>query len=236
VSTLVHFHQCINLLVRPLLFHVVQKRLKSATEEPERDWKEGLSTTTIAVIETCISAAHDTIAMMIVAERKNLLGESVLLRFRRRHRLSLIATYGYMDGEHVFSAAIVLVMVCIALPYTQNDAIAMNTAIELLQRIADRGNNHQLNAKCRKLSQLRSITNEGPVAPLGVVPDLADVAILEPPRHPPDPPVPRMDPEFPFPFLPLDMNHDDLEAWEQGFENVHAGDFNFPNLEDFMNA
>jgi proline utilization trans-activator len=138
-----------------------------------------------------------------------------------------------MDGEHVFSAAIVLVMVCMALPYTQNDSIAMNTAIELLQRMADRGNNHQLNAKCQKLSQLRSITSEGPVAPLGVVPDLADVAILEQPQLPPDPPVPRMDPDFP--FLPLDVNHDDLLAWEEGFLNVHAGDFNnFPILGEFM--
>jgi proline utilization trans-activator len=78
VSTLVHFHQCINLLVRPLLFHVVQKRLKATPEEREKDWKEGLSTTTIAVIETCISAAHDTVSMMIIAERKNLLGKSIV--------------------------------------------------------------------------------------------------------------------------------------------------------------
>jgi proline utilization trans-activator len=78
VSTLVHYYQCINMTVRPLLFHVVQKRLKPGVADRERDWKEGLSATTVAVIETCISAAHDTVAMMTVAEKKNLLGPYAL--------------------------------------------------------------------------------------------------------------------------------------------------------------
>jgi proline utilization trans-activator len=75
VSTLVHYYQCINMTVRPLLFHVVQKRLKAAPAERNKNWKDGLSTSTEAVIKLCISAAHDTIAMMTVAKEKNLLGK-----------------------------------------------------------------------------------------------------------------------------------------------------------------
>lgn len=77
VSTLLHYYQCINMTARPLLFHVVQKRLKSGPAEKERDWKTGLTQTTIKVIEMCVSAAQDTINMMTIAAQKNLVGKSL---------------------------------------------------------------------------------------------------------------------------------------------------------------
>lgn len=125
VSTLLHYSQCINMTVRPLLFHVVQKRLKAGLAEKERDWKEGLTQTTIKVIEMCVSAAKDTINMMTIAAQKN-----------------LVATYGYMDSEHAFSAAIVLVMVCVAFPTSPQNIKSMNAALELLRGMSQRGNSH----------------------------------------------------------------------------------------------
>ncbi|KFY40584.1 hypothetical protein V494_03435 [Pseudogymnoascus sp. VKM F-4513 (FW-928)] len=124
VSIYLHYSQCINMTARPLVFHVVRSRLQSK-ESNTSDWKTGLSPTTIAVIDTCISAARNSIAIMSTAAKQN-----------------LIATYGYMDGEHAFSAAIILVMINIAFPYNARDRAAMNMALEVLNGIAEKGNAH----------------------------------------------------------------------------------------------
>ncbi|KAL0934024.1 C6 transcription factor (fungal specific transcription factor) [Colletotrichum truncatum] len=84
VSTFAHYYQCINMTARPLLFHVVQKRLQrirsnNEPAEKERDWKEGLSQTTVRVIDMCIGAAQDTINMMTVAAQRDLVGKYFLL-------------------------------------------------------------------------------------------------------------------------------------------------------------
>lgn len=125
VSTLLHYSQCINMTARPLLFHVVQKRLKSGLAGKEEDWEEGLTQTTIKVIEMCISASRDTINMMSIAAQKN-----------------LVATYGYMDSEHAFSAAIVLVMVWVSFPTNPQNRKSMDSALELLRGMSQRGNSH----------------------------------------------------------------------------------------------
>jgi proline utilization trans-activator len=139
VSTFLHYHQCINLTARPLLFHVVEKRLHGNASELGRDWKEGLSPTTIAVISMCVSAAKDSVTMMTLAAKKN-----------------LVATYGYMDGEHAFSAAIVLVMVCVAFPASRSDIASMDQALELLRGMAEKGNTY-IAARHQLLSDLRSL-------------------------------------------------------------------------------
>lgn len=138
VSTLLHYSQCINMTARPLLFHVVQKRLKSGLIDKERDWKEGLNQTTVKVIEMCVAAAQDTINMMTIASQKN-----------------LVATYGYMDSEHAFSAAIVLVMVCVTFPTNQQTTSSMNAALELLRSMSKRGNSHMA-ARYELLDRLRA--------------------------------------------------------------------------------
>lgn len=47
-----------------------------------------------------------------------------------------------MDGEHVFSASIVLVMVCFALPTNPANTAAMNAGLEILRGMAERGNSY----------------------------------------------------------------------------------------------
>lgn len=149
VSTLLHYSQCINMTARPLLFHVVQKRLKSGLVQKEHDWKEGLNQTTVKVIEMCIAAAQDTINMMTIASQKN-----------------LVATYGYMDSEHAFSAAIVLVMVCVTFPINQQTTSSMIAALELLRSMSKRGNSHMA-ARYELLNRLRTtfIPNAVPISP-----------------------------------------------------------------------
>lgn len=138
VSTLLYYSQCIHMTARPLLFHVVQARLKSGLADKERNWRKGLTQTTVNVIEMCISAAKDTINMMTIAAQKN-----------------LVATYGYMDSDYAFSAAIVLVMICVAFPTNEQNNESMNSALDLLRGIAHRGNSH-LAARYRLLAHLRA--------------------------------------------------------------------------------
>ncbi|QSS51219.1 C6 transcription factor [Histoplasma capsulatum var. duboisii H88] len=126
VSIFLHYSQCINMTVRPLVFNVVRKCLQNNEKTGEwPDWKEGLQQTTVLAVETCIAAARNSAAVMAAAAKKN-----------------LIATYGYMDGEHAFSAGIILVMINIAFPYNLRDRAAMVLALDVLNGMAEKGNLH----------------------------------------------------------------------------------------------
>ncbi|KAH0491803.1 hypothetical protein TgHK011_003211 [Trichoderma gracile] len=143
VGAFAHYYQCINMTVRPLLFHVVQKRLKAirsgdGAAEKERDWKEGLSQTTVRVIDMCIGAAQDVINMMALVAQHD-----------------MVATYGYMDGEHIFSATIVLVMVCAAFPDNEANNLAMEAGLGLLRNMGERGNSH-MGARYQLLANIHS--------------------------------------------------------------------------------
>jgi hypothetical protein len=75
VSIFLHFYSCINMTARPLVFYVIQRRLDAETGGPAaNDWKEGLSQNTVAVIESCITAARATTLIMDAAARHNLVG------------------------------------------------------------------------------------------------------------------------------------------------------------------
>lgn len=171
VSTFSHYYQCINMTARPLLFHVVRKRLTAIAvhaDTKQTDWRLALNDpTTVRVIEMCISAAKETIRMMVEAEERNLL-----------------ATYGYMDGEHVFSAAIVLVMVCAAFPDDDSNTAAMNAGLDLLNVMAVKGANSDMTARCDLLARLRSafIPGEHP-EPRTPVPSLFPTAPALPASH-----------------------------------------------------
>lgn len=83
-------------------------------------------------------------------------------------QLDLVATYGYMDGEHAFSATIVLVMVCGAFPTNVETMKAMNAGLDLLRDMAQRGNSH-MGARYELLAHLKSILLPGAGAPGTVV-------------------------------------------------------------------
>ncbi|KAJ5779884.1 hypothetical protein N7457_007604 [Penicillium paradoxum] len=145
VSINLHFYSCVNMTARPLVFYVIQRRLDaevlgSATE----DWKEGLAPNTVAVIDSCITAARATTVIMDAAAKHN-----------------LVATYGYLDGEYIFSAALLLVMVNAAFPPNETSARAMETALNLLRGMADRGNTY-LDSRHVLLLELRAAIGPKP--------------------------------------------------------------------------
>jgi len=76
VSTFLHYYQCINMTARPLLFYVCQRRLEalSAGTAPQ-NWKEGLSSSVVTVIENAIAAAQASTMIMHAAARQNLFGK-----------------------------------------------------------------------------------------------------------------------------------------------------------------
>ncbi|KAE8355649.1 C6 transcription factor [Aspergillus coremiiformis] len=126
VSIYLHFYSCVNMTARPLVFYVIQRRLDTeARGSVTDDWKDGLSQNTIAVIDSCITAARATTVIMDAAAKHN-----------------LVATYGYLDGEYIFSAALLLVMVNAVFLHSETNARAMETALNLLRSMADRGNTY----------------------------------------------------------------------------------------------
>ncbi|PWY75308.1 C6 transcription factor [Aspergillus sclerotioniger CBS 115572] len=139
VSIFLHFYSCVNMTARPLVFYVIQRRLDAeAGGSATDDWREGLSQNTVAVIDSCVAAARATTLIMDAAAKHN-----------------LVATYGYLDGEYVFSAALLLVMVNAAFPHNTANARAMEISISLLRSMADRGNTN-LAARHSLLLELRS--------------------------------------------------------------------------------
>ncbi|KXG53348.1 Transcription factor [Penicillium griseofulvum] len=139
VSINLHFYSCVNMTARPLVFYVIQRRLDAeALGSATEDWKEGLAPNTVAVIDSCITAARATTVIMDAAAKHN-----------------LVATYGYLDGEYIFSAALLLVMVNAAFPPDETNARAMETALSLLRGMADRGNTY-LDSRHRLLLELQA--------------------------------------------------------------------------------
>ncbi|OGM43822.1 C6 transcription factor [Aspergillus bombycis] len=139
VSIFLHFYSCVNMTARPLVFYVIQRRLDAeARGSATEDWKDGLSQNTVAVIDSCITAARATTVIMDAAAKHN-----------------LVATYGYLDGEYIFSAALLLVMVNAAFPHNETNSRAMETALNLLRGMADRGNTY-LGSRHSLLLELQS--------------------------------------------------------------------------------
>lgn len=126
VSTFLHYYQCVNMAGRPLLFRVCQKRLESlASGTATENWQEGLSTNAVHIVSKSIAGAVQATLVMEAASKHNLL-----------------ATYGFMDGEHAFSAALILVMVNVAFPYNDRDARSMELALSILSDMAEKGNDY----------------------------------------------------------------------------------------------
>ncbi|KAJ4167509.1 Transcriptional activator [Fusarium falciforme] len=148
VSMFLHYYQCINMTARPLLFHVVQKRLQDFGRNgtATTDWREGLSQTTTVVIEACISAACASTTILAAAAEQN-----------------LVATYGFMDGDDAFSEALILVMVDIAFPPTPREHEAMKQALEILRGMANHGNGH-IGARRQSLLNLQTMIHKVPSA------------------------------------------------------------------------
>ncbi|RMZ91631.1 hypothetical protein DV736_g1127, partial [Chaetothyriales sp. CBS 134916] len=128
VSLHLYYYQCINLTVRPLLLYAVQRQMAANAQRPATAasrWEDGLPADMVSMIRAAIAAARSSTSILKASTRYN-----------------LVATYGFIDGEQAFSAALLLVMVNIAFPYNEMDASAMDTSLHVLQGMAERGNQY----------------------------------------------------------------------------------------------
>lgn len=74
--------------------------------------------------------------------------------------MTIAATYGYLDGEYAFSAALLLVMVNAAFPHSATNARTMEMALNILRGMADRGNAY-LGSRHSLLLELQSVISPG---------------------------------------------------------------------------
>lgn len=144
----------------------------------------------------------------------------------------LTATYGYLDGEYVFSAALLLIMVNAAFPLNEGNARTMETALSLLRSMADRGNTylssrHSLLLELRAAIEPKSSTSvadhialpaNDPATPRSTLPspdpqEAVDPVPAEVWLHPPDLPA-LQDMSFQF-----DLN-DDSALWEGALGHI----------------
>lgn len=109
-----------------------------------------------------------------------------------------------MDGEHVFSAAIILVMVNIAFPPNPRDRSAMELALQVMSGIAEKGNSH-----IKSLHRL--LLNLSPPPEKNPEQDVRSAVVQSPNQAPPLAPYPGF------------LSHDDLLAG--GYLDLNQGLF-----------
>ncbi|PNP85314.1 hypothetical protein FNYG_01373 [Fusarium nygamai] len=142
VSIYLHYYHCINMTARPILLYAIQRQLTPHFQNSNTGrWEDGLSPDIIHVINRAISAARSSASILNAAAKYN-----------------LVATYGFIDGEQAFSAALLLVMVYMAFPYQEADALAMNMALDVLYSMAEKGNRY-IQACHALLTKIRSTVN-----------------------------------------------------------------------------
>lgn len=80
VSINLHFYSCVNMTARPLVFYIIQRRLDAGVLGTSAgDWKDGLAPNTVAVIDSCITAARATTMIMDAAAKHNLIGKYLVI-------------------------------------------------------------------------------------------------------------------------------------------------------------
>lgn len=101
----------------------------------------------------------------------------------------VLATYGFMDGEHAFSTSLTLVLVNVAFPYNERDASAMNTALSVLRGMAEKGNEY-IQARLKLLMNLNAsmghqqAVSVGTTLPMPPQPPMTSNMTTIQPRHP----------------------------------------------------
>jgi len=130
------YNQCIVQTTRPVLLHLfkMQFRLSKAREAaPQQE----VSSITLALAESCINAAQASSRLV----------ESLFLD-------GSIATFGFWDAHHIFSAAMILIMSAIMKPTAMNSDL-LETLLSVLRSLKSNGNIPAVDF-CERLSQIQA--------------------------------------------------------------------------------
>jgi proline utilization trans-activator len=130
------YNQCIVQTTRPVLLHLfkMQFHLSKARETaPQQE----VSSITLALAESCINAAQASSRLV----------ESLFLD-------GSIATFGFWDAHHIFSAAMILIMSAIMKPTAMNSDL-LETLLSVLRSLKSNGNIPAVDF-CERLSQIQA--------------------------------------------------------------------------------
>ena len=131
------YNQCIIQTTRPVLLHLFKLQFQLGTKPRETAPRQGISSITHALAESCI----------IAAQASSRLVESLFLD-------GSIATFGFWDAHHIFSAAMILIMSAIMKPSSLNSDL-LETLLSVLRSLKDNGNIPAVDF-CERLSQIQA--------------------------------------------------------------------------------
>ncbi|KAG9255501.1 fungal-specific transcription factor domain-containing protein [Emericellopsis atlantica] len=129
------YNQCIIQTTRPVLLHLFKTQYQLHVDSQPR--KPTFSAITLALADSCVNAAQASSRIV----------ESLFLD-------GSIATFGYWDAHHIFSAALVLIMSAVMKPTTATSE-ALETLLSILRTMKNDGNIPAVDF-CDRLSQVQS--------------------------------------------------------------------------------
>jgi proline utilization trans-activator len=131
------YNQCIIQTTRPVLLHLFKSQFQLGTKPRDNTPRQGISSITLALAESCINAAQASSRLV----------ESLFLD-------GSIATFGFWDAHHIFSAAMILIMSAIMKPSGMNSDL-LETLLSVLRSLKSNGNIPAVDF-CERLSQIQA--------------------------------------------------------------------------------
>lgn len=132
------YNQCIIQTTRPVLLHLFKTQFQLGTKAREDvSPRQNVSSITLALAESCVNAAQ---ASSRIVEGLFLDGS--------------IATFGYWDAHHIFSAAMILIMSAVMKPTAVNSD-HLETLLSVLRSLKNDGNIPAVDF-CERLSDIQA--------------------------------------------------------------------------------
>lgn len=153
------YNQCIIQTTRPVLLHLFKIQFQLGQRSREASPRQDVSSITLALAESCINAAQASSRIV----------ESLFLD-------GSIATFGFWDAHHIFSAAMILIMSAIMKPTAVNSD-HLETLLSVLRSLKSNGNIPAVDF-CERLSQIQAR-----VSSLRAAGQLENVSIGPPPKR-----------------------------------------------------
>ncbi|KAL4921664.1 fungal-specific transcription factor domain-containing protein [Aspergillus aurantiobrunneus] len=132
------YNQCIIQTTRPVLLHLFKMQFQLGSKAREEVTpRQSVSSITLALAESCVNAAQASSRIV----------ESLFLD-------GSIATFGYWDAQHIFSAAMILIMSAMMKPTAVNSDY-LETLLSVLRSLKNDGNIPAVDF-CERLSHIQA--------------------------------------------------------------------------------
>ncbi|KAL2864051.1 Zn(II)2Cys6 transcription factor [Aspergillus lucknowensis] len=130
------YNQCIIQTTRPVLLHLFKSQIQLGSKARENPPRQNVSSITLALAESCVNAAQASSRIV----------EALFLD-------GAIATFGYWDAQHIFSAAMILIMSAM-MKATPVNSDHLETLLSVLRTLKNDGNIPAVDF-CERLSHIQ---------------------------------------------------------------------------------